>query len=355
MADTSTNPHAKPVKCVVWDLDDTIWHGTLLESDELRLRSGVVDTLRTLDERGILHSIASRNAPEAALAALRRFGIDDYFLVPQIGWDNKSESVARIAKLLNIGIDAVAFVDDQPFERDQVNHAHPATVCLAPDMIGQMPAMAAFTPSLITTESGQRRHMYRANLERQQAEVAFEGPAEAFLATLNMEMTITPATEEDLVRAEELTIRTNQLNTSGETFDRDQLAFFIRDPNHLMLMAELTDRYGRYGKIGMALVETASADWTIRLLLMSCRVMSRGVGGVFINHIRDLARMRGARLRARFVANERNRMMYVTYKFNHFREVVRAGDEITFENDLSRITPPPDYVRLNVIAAFNAA
>lgn len=355
MPNRAGKQEVESVKCVVWDLDDTIWHGTLLEGDDLRLRDGVTDALKVLDERGILHSVASRNEPEPALAALKRFGIDGYFLAPQNGWGNKSESVARIAKALNIGIDSLAFVDDQPFERDEVAHAHPKVLCLTPDVIPQMPAMAVFTPSFVTSESRRRRDLYRADLERQRIEAEFDGPADAFLATLGMEMTIAPACEADLFRAEELTVRTNQLNTSGETFDREQLAFFVNSPDHLLLMAELTDRYGTYGKIGMALIETARTEWTVRLLLMSCRVMSRGVGGVLINHIRDLARSRGVRLRARFVANDRNRAMYVTYRFNHFREIGRDGNRIDLENDLSHITPLPDYVRLNAIAAADAA
>lgn len=352
---TAEMQNTKPVKCVVWDLDDTVWHGTLLEGDNLRLRGGVVDTLRALDERGILHSVASRNESEPALAALRHFGIEDYFLVPQIGWGNKSESVTRVAERLNINVDALAFVDDQPFERDEVAHAHPAVLCLPPDVVPAMPDMAPFIPHLVTPESRRRRQLYRADLERQRVEAEFDGPAEAFLATLGMEMTIAPACEDDLLRAEELTVRTNQLNTSGETFDREQLEFFIHSPDHLLLMAELTDRYGSYGKIGMALVETDSIKWTIRLLLMSCRVMSRGVGGVLINHIRDLARSGGVRLCARFVANTRNRMMYVTYKFNHFRDIERDGDQILMENDLGRAVPIPDYVRLKVGAAADVA
>lgn len=346
---------AKPVKCVVWDLDDTIWHGTLLEGDSLRLRDGIVDTIRTLDERGILHSAASRNEPEPALAALNDFGLADYFLVPQIGWGNKSESVARIADSLNINIDSLAFVDDQPFERDEVAHVHPSVLCLDAAMAPGMPDMAAFTPEYVTPESRRRRDMYRADLKRQQVEARFDGPAEDFLSSLNMEMTIAPAHEEDLQRAEELTVRTNQLNTSGETFDRDQLASFLDSPDHLLLIAELTDRYGSYGKIGLALIETGSKIWTIRLLLMSCRVMSRGVGVVLIQHIRDLARAHDVRLKARFVVNDRNRMMYVTYKLNAFKEVQRDGDRIELENDLTHGIAIPNYVRLNATIESGAA
>jgi len=345
----------KTAKCLVWDLDDTVWHGTLLEGDNLRLREGVADTMRTLDERGILHSIASRNEPEPALAALRRFGLEDFFLVPQIGWGSKSESIGRIAERLNIGVDALAFVDDQPFERDEVAHVHPAVLCLDAALVPDIRGMDAFSPKYVTPESRQRRYMYRADLQRQKLETSFDGPADEFLASLGMEMRIAPACEEDLWRAEELTVRTNQLNTSGETFDREQLAFFMESPDHLLLVAELTDRYGSYGKIGLALIETGAADWTIRLLLMSCRVMSRGVGGVLIQHIREMARQEGVALRARFVSTPRNRMMYVTYKMNAFNEIGRDGDLVELQNDLDRVMRIPDYVRLNARVTAGAA
>jgi FkbH-like protein len=335
----------KLIKCVVWDLDNTLWHGTLLEGDALTLREGVIDILRTLDERGIVHSIASKNDAVAALKRLKSFGVDEYFLVPQIGWGNKSESVARIAETINIGIDTLAFIDDQPFERDEVAHSYPEVLCLDVDKIASLPDRLAFTPTFVTADSRRRRQMYQADLKRRQIEEHFEGPKEEFLATLDMQMTVAPAQEEDLKRAEELTHRTNQLNTSGETFSYAQLRHFAESSEHLLLMAELTDRYGSYGKIGLALIDLAEEVWTIRLLLMSCRVMARGVGAVLINHLRDLARARGVRLQARFVANDRNRMMYMTYKFNHFNELERSG-ELLLENDLSRVQPPPDYVKL---------
>src|SRR4051812_11623982 len=91
------------IKCVVWDLDNTVWDGTLLEDSEVTLRPHVVHLLKALDERGILHSIASRNDHAAAMAKLVDFGIADYFLYPQINWNSKASSVGQIAQDLNIG------------------------------------------------------------------------------------------------------------------------------------------------------------------------------------------------------------------------------------------------------------
>ncbi len=115
---------------MVWDLDNTVWDGILLEDAEVTLRPHVVQILQTLDERGILHSIASRNDHDVAMAKLKEFGIAEYFLYPQINWNSKAASIAQIAQDLNIGLDAVAFVDDQPFEREEVAFTHDKVLCV---------------------------------------------------------------------------------------------------------------------------------------------------------------------------------------------------------------------------------
>ena len=98
------NEKTKKVKCVVWDLDNTLWDGILVEDGpgNLRLKLGIVDVIKELDHRGILHSIASKNNREEALKLLRDFHIDEYFLYPQISWDPKSEAIKAIARRLNI-------------------------------------------------------------------------------------------------------------------------------------------------------------------------------------------------------------------------------------------------------------
>ncbi|MBW4569116.1 MAG: HAD-IIIC family phosphatase [Tolypothrix carrinoi HA7290-LM1] len=339
----------KVIKCVVWDLDNTLWHGVLLEDEKVYRRENIVNLIHTLDNRGILQSIASKNERATAIAKLDEFGLTEYFLYPQINWNSKATSLKEIAKLLNIGLDAIAFVDDQLFELEEVKFTLPEILCINADDIGDILDMAVMNPRFVTEDSRIRRLMYINDIERQNVEKEFVGTTDEFLATLNMNFTISSAKEEDLQRAEELTLRTNQLNTTGYTYSYDELNHFRQSENHKLLIANLEDKYGSYGKIGLVLIECQSKSWTIKLLLMSCRVMSRGVGTIMMNHVMNLSQSNNVRLLAEFVPNNRNRMMYISYKFAGFKEIENNGNSVVFENDLTRIQPIPSYVNFQVI------
>lgn len=345
---SKSTPDKKTIKCVVWDLDNTLWNGVLLEDEEVMIKQNIHDIIKTLDGRGILQSIASKNDHDHTMAKLRELGLENYFLYPQINWNSKASSIEAIAISINIGLDAVAFVDDQEFERDEVKFALPGVLCVDAADADLMLNLPEMNPRFITEDSKQRRQMYLSDIERNQAEARFVGPQEEFLATLDMKFKLGKAQEDDLQRAEELTLRTNQLNTTGYTYSYDELNECRRSDCHLLLMASLSDKYGDYGKIGLALVECGEEFWTIKLLLMSCRVMSRGVGTIMLNYIMRLAKERHRRLRAEFIGNGRNRMMFVTYKLGSFQEVERHGDTIILENDLSRLQEFPRYVDVEV-------
>ncbi len=339
----------KVIKCVVWDLDNTLWHGVLLEDEQVSLRENIVNLIHTLDNRGILQSIASKNESATAIAKLEEFRLKEYFLYPQINWNSKASSIKEIATSLNIGLDAIVFVDDQLFELEEVKYTLPEILCINADQIGNILDMPVMNPRFITKDSSLRRLMYISDIERQNAEKEFVGTSDEFLATLNMHFTISTAKKEDLQRAEELTLRTNQLNTTGYTYSYDELNHFRKSENHKLLIASLEDKYGSYGKIGLALIECQADTWIIKLLLMSCRVMSRGVGTIMMNHIMSLAQKNNVRLLAEFMPNNRNRMMYVSYKFTGFKEIDKNCDLVIFENDLSRIQPVPSYVNFQLI------
>jgi FkbH-like protein len=340
-------PRRGSVKLVVWDLDNTLWDGVLVEGD-VTLRPEMAAAIRALDERGILNSIASRNDRAVAMERLEAFGLAEYFLYPQISWNSKSTAIATIAKAVNIGLDAIAFVDDQPFELEEVGFVLPDVLCIPADRLAGMLDAPQLVPRFITDESRRRREMYRSAIDRDDAEQDFNGSNEEFLRTLGMSMTIAPAAEEDLRRAEELTVRTNQLNSTGATYSYAELDRFRVSPDHLLLVAGLTDKYGAYGKIGLALVELDREVWRLKLLLMSCRVMSRGVGNVMLTEIVRLAQAAGRPLEAEFAETGRNRLMYVTYRFAGFDEVRRDGTTAILRADPARMQPPPDYLRLEV-------
>jgi FkbH-like protein len=332
------------IKCVVWDLDNTLWDGVLLEGDAVVLREDTVAELHRLDRLGILHSVASKNDPETAMAKLREFGIDELFLYPQINWNAKSHSVRQIAASVNIGLDAVAFVDDQEFERAELAAALPEVTCL--DVVGLAEALGSrgFRPRFVTDESARRREIYRSQIVREELAHEFVGTSEEFLAQLGMRLVISPLQRDDLQRAEELTVRTNQLNSTGVAYSYEELDRLRTSPDHRLVVASLTDRFGSYGKIGIAVVEKDERHWHLRLLLMSCRVMSRGVGTILLGHLIGHARAEGKRLRADFVETGRNRMMRITYAFAGFREVARDGARVVLEHSGEGIQPPPGYV-----------
>jgi FkbH-like protein len=333
---------------VVWDLDDTLWHGTLLERDNLVVPRAVREAIVELDNRGILQSIASKSDHSAAWQKLTAFGLRDYFLHPQINWANKSDSLRIIADRLGIGPDALALIDDQAFERDEVRFHLPSVMTIDATEISGLLELPALQPRFLTSESKRRRLMYQADIRRKEDEAQFGGPAKEFLATLGMVLTVRPATEQDLRRAEELTIRTHQLNTTGRTYSHAELQALLRSREHLLLVAELEDRYGASGTIGLALIETRPGNWLVRLLIMSCRVITRGVGGVMISYILQLAHRCGVRLRAEFVANDRNRMMYITYKFNGFFELGEQNGVILLQHALQAIRPFPPHMTVRL-------
>lgn len=345
----TTSKHEKELKCVVWDLDDTLWSGTLLEHDRLALRPAVDRVLRELDGRGILHSIASKNDRAAAMAKLTELGIDHYFLYPQISWNAKSVGLAEIQNRLNIGMDTILLVDDQAFERDEARSVHPELTTLDAVDPASLLTLPRLMPRFITEDSARRRQMYLDDARRQIDEDDYQGPTSEFLAGLGLRFAIAPASQADLRRAEELTIRTNQLNSTGITYDYEQLDELRRSPDHELLICELDDRYGSYGKIGLGLVHKGPEVWTLKLLLMSCRVMSRGVGNVLLTHVMQEARAAGKRLHAEFRDTGKNKMMFVTYKFASFRKrATRDDGVVVLENDLGHIQPYPDYLTVMV-------
>ncbi|GKU80233.1 hypothetical protein L3i20_v246300 [Paenibacillus sp. L3-i20] len=345
--DIEKNKVLRRAKCVVWDLDHTIWNGILLEDTTVELHAHILNVIKTLDERGILQSIASRNEYEVAMGKLKEFGIDEYFIYPQINWNNKSTSIKTIAESINIGIDTIAFIDDQPFELEEVKYYHPDVFCIDAAQTISLLDFPEMNPTFITDDSKNRRQLYRNDIVRNQIESDYEGSQEEFLSMLGMVFTISPVEGDDLKRAEELTVRTHQLNATGYTYSYEELDQFRHSPNHKLLISGLEDKYGTYGKIGLTLLECKEGVWVLKLLLMSCRVISRGVGGVTLNYIAKLAHDSGNVLRAEFVPTDRNRMMLLTYKFAGFNEVGQRDGVIILEHDFSRIQSVPSYITLN--------
>ena len=333
------------IKCLIWDLDNTLWEGILSEDKSVVLINEACKVVKELDERGILQSIASKNDFSTAWDKLKDFSLDEYFIYPQIHWGNKSDSIKHIAEQINIGINTVAFIDDQAFERDEVLFTHPEVRCFAAENVSSLLINTDFIPTYITSDSAKRREMYQHDIQRKKDEDLFDGSSEEFLNTLQMELTITRATESDLRRVEELTIRTHQLNSTGYIYNYEELCQFIKSDNHRLYVIGLEDKYGDYGKIGIVLLELQNSIWMIRLFLLSCRVVSKGIGNVVLQYIARLAYEARCELKAEFIHNEKNRMMYLTFMLNGFTEQIDKEKTVLCYENKDIYKEFPSYIK----------
>jgi FkbH-like protein len=272
------------IKCVVWDLDNTLWDGVLVEDGaaKLRLKPGIVDIIKTLDQRGIIQSIASKNTYDQAIQVLKNFQIDHFFLCPQISWSPKGEAIHTIARQLNIGTEALLFVDDSDFELQQVGSSCPEVRVLdARNYASLLELKECQVP--ITTESMNRRKMYQVEFDRKEVAANFKDDYKAFLKHCDIKLTISSLSDENLERVHELTQRTNQMNFSGNRYDRDLLRKILQTPHLDTYVLACEDKFGTYGIVGFGLVDSREPRMTD--LMFSCRIQSKRVEHAFLRHI----------------------------------------------------------------------
>lgn len=346
---------ANPVKCVVFDLDDTLWTGVLLHGDRPRLRPGVERVLRELDRRGILLSLASKNDHAAALAHLTATGLADLFLHPEIGWGPKSIAIARIAGRLNLGLDAFAFVDDTPFERAEVAAAHPGVACLDAAEVESLLEDARFRGS-DSADAGRRREFYRDEIART-AELQQSGEDHlTFLRSCDIELSIKALTPADLDRAVELIQRTNQLNFSARRYGRNEILDLVRDPRLSICVMTCRDRFGDYGTIGVVVAAVDGPTLRIEDFMLSCRVQGRGIEQAVFAHLVASARPRPERIWVRFRPTPRNvparralEDLGFAFETRGARACAAAGgaDDAGFVLDLTRHDLLSDVIRVS--------
>jgi FkbH-like protein len=297
---------SKKVKCVVWDLDNTLWDGILVEDgvDRLALKPGIRQVIEKLDQRGILQSVASKNNPDEALAVLKKFEIDEYFLSPQISWLPKSDAVRAIARQLNIGLDTLLFVDDSEFELRQVGAALPEVRTLNSTRYLEIADLEECQVP-VTEESRNRRKMYRVETQRRDAVEKFADDYMAFLRHCEIRMNIRPMIEENLERVHELTQRTNQMNFSGNRYDRSVLKQILSTSHLDTYVLDVEDRFGTYGVVGFCIVDNRVPLMTD--LMFSCRIQSKRIEHAFLAYlIRKYAANTGKEFWANYRKTPRN-------------------------------------------------
>ncbi len=333
-------------KVLVWDLDETLWTGTLAEDgpDGVTPRPAAVAAIKALDARGVLQSVASKNDPDEGLAALRRHGLADYFLYPEINWGPKSESIARIAQRLDLSLDSFVFIDDQAFERAEVQAGQLQVRTLAHTDVALLLDHPWFDHPA-TPESARRRSLYQAEAQRTVAMESQGSDYLGFLRASDLALDVRPLTRLDAARVHELSQRTNQLNFTGAKLALDRVeAMAEPDARRARLTLRCADRYGDYGLIGFAELDLDAGELTA--FFMSCRVQRKRVEHAVFAHL--AARLRAAgcdQFRIRFRATERNAASVQLLKDLGFEPTpegwVRDAGAVFADSDVVRLVCAP--------------
>ena len=279
-------------KCIVVDLDNTLWNGILGEDGPDGIRMGDTvegrpfrrfqQALKALNRRGLLLAISSKNNVGDVKALFQQHPdmvlCESDFAAMQINWEDKATNLARIAHELNIGLQHLVFLDDNPAERAWVRERHPEV--LVPEMPQEKARYVDVlchceTDALaVTGEDLKRAQMYLE--ERQRRESQAEAPSfEQFLANLGLEVNIEPARPALLERAGQLCQRTNQFNLTTRRHNAEMLTQFSASPSCVVLLMEAHDRFGDYGWSGLAIARIENTHALIDTFLLSCRMMGK--------------------------------------------------------------------------------
>lgn len=344
------------VKAAVVDLDDTLWRGVLGEDGVAKLRMGaeppgtpyraVQRALLALRERGIVLAVCSKNDEADAMEVLAKHPDmllrPEHFAVMRIDWESKAENVKAIAAALNIGLDALAFIDDNPVERAEVRALLPQVKVLDlpadPSKFARIILESPFFQrvSAGTAEDAQRTQFYKQQAERAKM-LASVGSKEEFLRSLDQVAEIAAADDLTVSRVAQLTQKTNQFNLTTRRYAEADVARFASDPRFGVWTIKVRDRLGDSGIVGAAIVRDDADACEVDTLLLSCRVIGRGIETAFIAYIADQARLRGkSRLVGMFCPTAKNEPAKHFYEDHGFRRIADDANGSVWELALAK-------------------
>lgn len=297
---------APKVKVVAWDLDNTLWKGTLVNGKGVELNQQAIALIKELDRRGILNTIISKNDEKDALAELEKAGIKEYFLYPAINWGQKSENLKTIAKYLNLGINSFAFIDDNIRERSEVSRALPSVRVYADTEIAEILTKEEFNVP-ITETSLKRRLLYMEDAKRISVKEAYGDDYDAFLRSLQMELIQECITSDNKMRCYELLSRSNQLNLSTNRYSIEEYDSLLNDGRMICKAFRVHDKYGDYGVVAFISINVSETNAFINDLVISCRIAKKKVEKAIIYSIKDELIKRGVKkLNANLILTKKN-------------------------------------------------
>ena len=303
----------KSRKCLVLDLDNTLWGGVIGDDglNGIKLGQGsstgeafleIQRYALALRQRGIVLAVCSKNDESNARLPFREHPEmllkEEHIAVFVANWQDKANNIREIAATLNIGIDSIVFLDDNPVERGLVREilpevAVPELTDDPADYPGILARAGYFEAVGLSSEDLKRADYYQANAER--VSLKKIGNLEEYLTSLQMVATLVPFDAVGRVRIVQLINKSNQFNLTTRRYSENEVARFETDPNKFCLQVRLVDRFGDNGMISVVIFDRAEEEWRCDTWLMSCRVLGRRVEELVLAHIAEAARSAGAR------------------------------------------------------------
>ena len=301
-------------KCLVLDLDNTMWGGIIGDDGMEGIQIGDLGIgkaftkfqqwIKQLKERGIILTVCSKNTEHLAKEPFEKhpdmvLRLED-IAVFVANWQNKADNIRYIQSILNIGFDSMVFLDDSPFEREMVKKEIPGITVpeLPEDPAEYLPFLYEqnlFETTSFTEEDSKRNDQYREEAERTVLQEAYTNEDD-FLQSLEMKALIGPVNSFTLPRAAQLTQRSNQFNLRTIRYSEDQVKAVVEDPDKFTLTLTLQDKFGDYGLISLVITEKKNmTDMFIDTWIMSCRVLKRNVEQLVLNEIVTLAKKHNCR------------------------------------------------------------
>jgi FkbH-like protein len=364
LADVLVAMQGRGVKCVIVDLDNTLWGGVIGDDGLVGITLSAHGEgegfyrlqlfLRELLRRGIILAVCSKNDERNALLpfeshpemVLRREDITVFVA----NWNDKAENLSTIREKLNIGFDSMVFLDDDPFERNLVRELLPDVI--VPELpedpseyVRFLSELNLFEATTVSDEDSRRVELYNLEAERRVTAANYASLGE-FLQSLEMRIVVSRFDPFHVPRIAQLIQRSNQFNLTTRRYSEAECARMIGDHSILPLYVKLSDKFGDHGLISVVILEVQGKDLCVRDWLMSCRVLSRGVEQHVMNEIFTHAAKIGAtQVIGLYVPTPKNDMVRNLYRQFGFSPVFESEVSTKWFLSVQAYQPTRVYIK----------
>ncbi len=340
-------------KCLILDMDNTLWGGVIGEIgyDQIEISARFQDFQRRLKEikdKGTVLAIISKNNYDDAITAFQNRDMilqEDDFVHICANWGNKAENLINIVEGLNIGLDSVVFIDDNPIERENIRLNLPqVTVPEFPVDTSMLNKFAVevynkyfFNPNPVD-EDNKKTAMYRDNVKREEIKFQSKDLSE-YIKQLKIVIHFRPARHNDIKRIYELSSKTNQYNTTTVRYTEHEFSELMNDKNSRIYVAEVSDKIGNNGLCIACVIKLSHDNATaiVEDFFMSCRIMGRKIENVFFHQVVMKLQLNGIkRITGYYIPTNRNIPAKEFFPDNGFVEIIGSGDRWEYELDMER-------------------